>query len=52
MIWDQPAAQGLPSLTHWILIVTLPLIGIAALLASSRRFRKVRTESAGRHCAR
>lgn len=31
MIWDQPAAQGLPSLTNWILIVILPLIGIAAL---------------------
>lgn len=31
MILDQPAAQGLQSLTHWILIVILPLIGIAAL---------------------
>ena len=31
MIWDQPAAQGLQSLTHWILIIILPLIGIAAL---------------------
>jgi len=31
MIWDQPAAQGLQSLTHWILIVILPLIGIAGL---------------------
>jgi len=32
MILDQPAAvQGLQSLTHWILIIILPLIGIAAL---------------------
>lgn len=31
MMIDQPAAQGLQSLTHWILIVILPLIGIAAL---------------------
>lgn len=31
MILDQPAVQGLQSLTHWILIIILPLLGIAAL---------------------